>query len=104
MNNVFIFQNTSQTTRDHRRDGARQVPAGAGLGEYAGRAYWNSIELSGQVFQSARGFWSEGLLLWQVKKTRVGFFLGAILDICWGLVFWLSWLVLILGKFLKSHD
>ena len=39
-----------------------------------------------------------------MKKTRVGFFLGLILDISWGLVFWLSWLVLILGKFLKSHD
>ena len=36
--------------------------------------------------------------MWEVKKTRVGFFLGSILDLAWGLVFWLSWLVLILGK------
>ena len=37
---MIIFQNILQTTRDQRRDGARQVPAGAGLGEYTGRAQW----------------------------------------------------------------
>ena len=62
----------------------------------------HSVELSTQIFWCERGSWTEGLWLWEVKRTRVGVFLGSILDLAWGLVFWLFWLVLILGKDLLS--
>ena len=65
----------------------------------------HSIEVSSQLFFPPSGWWSEGLLWWQVKKARRGFFLGPIVDLCWGLVFWLTWLLLILGKlFLQIYD
>ena len=71
------------------------------LDEHSG----HSIEISSQLFFSPSGFWSEGLLWWQVKKARRGFFLSPILDLCWGLVFWLTWLLLVLGKlFLQFYD
>ena len=65
----------------------------------------HSIEVSSQLFFSPSGWWSEGLLWWNVKKSRRGFFFSPILDLCWGLVFWCTWFLLVLGKlFLQFYD
>ena len=58
----------------------------------------NSIEVSSQLFFGPRGLWSECLCFLGVRESRRGFLFSAILDLCWTIIFWCLWFLVILGK------
>ena len=58
----------------------------------------HSVEVSSQLFFAPRGLWSEGLVFLSVKESRRGFFFSAILDLCWTVIFWCLWFLIVLGK------